>query len=45
MHWYYVEDGKQAGPITEIDLKTLVRLGTINDKTLVWHEGLADWKP
>jgi uncharacterized membrane protein len=43
MEWYYVEDGKRAGPITESDFRQLVSSGRITQKTLVWTSGMANW--
>jgi uncharacterized RDD family membrane protein YckC len=45
MQWYYVEDGKRIGPITEPDFRSLVSSGKITPKTLVWSAGMADWIP
>lgn len=44
MEWYYAQDGQQMGPINESKFETLVRIGAINRDTLVWHDGMADWK-
>src|SRR3954452_10134980 len=45
MEWYYVEAGKQAGPVTEADLDKLVSSGRIRADTLVWREGMPNWQP
>src|SRR6185436_3225687 len=45
MNWYYVEAGQQAGPVPESELDGLVRAGRIKADTLVWHEGMANWRP
>jgi len=45
MNWYYVEAGKQAGPVDDPQLEQLRQLGTIQMDTLVWHEGMGDWRP
>ena len=45
MNWYYVEQGKQIGPVSDEQLPTLVQSGTITADTLVWREGMADWLP
>jgi len=42
--WYYVEDGEQRGPVMEADLETLRRDGKVNQDTLVWREGMAQWQ-
>jgi hypothetical protein len=45
MDWYYVANGQQAGPVDETQLAELARTGAILFDTLVWHEGLANWRP
>jgi uncharacterized RDD family membrane protein YckC len=45
MQWFYTNAGKQAGPVGEENFARLVREGTIQPTTLVWHEGMADWEP
>jgi uncharacterized RDD family membrane protein YckC len=45
MNWYYVEEGQQAGPVTQAEFDALVRSGKIRADTLVWREGMAAWQP
>lgn len=45
MNWYYVEQGKQTGPVSDEQFSALFQSGTITLDTLVWREGLADWLP
>lgn len=45
MNWYYVQHGKQAGPVDDFQLEQLDAEGRIQDETLVWHEGMPNWKP
>ena len=45
MDWFYALNGRQNGPVTEAGLDELHRTGIINQDTLVWHSGLADWQP
>jgi uncharacterized RDD family membrane protein YckC len=45
MNWYYAEDGKQTGPVTEEQLDEMVRDGKLPSSALVWREGLANWQP
>jgi uncharacterized RDD family membrane protein YckC len=45
MKWYYVEQGQQTGPVSDVQLAELVRSGKITANTLVWREGLAEWQP
>ena len=44
MNWYYVEAGRQAGPVDEAGLSALVASGKIRADTLVWREGMANWQ-
>jgi uncharacterized RDD family membrane protein YckC len=45
MEWYYAEDGKQVGPLTDADFNRLVGEGKIAPDTLVWRAGLENWIP
>ena len=44
MNWYYVDEGKQAGPISDEQLDEMFRSGKIKPESLLWREGMADWK-
>lgn len=44
--WFYVKGGQQAGPISAPQVMEKVRSGEFKiAETLVWREGLANWKP
>jgi len=45
MNWYYVDQGKQAGPVDEAQFAQLRASGKIQEETLVWREGMANWQP
>jgi uncharacterized RDD family membrane protein YckC len=45
MSWYYVADGRQAGPVTEEQFRALVASGAVRAETLVWRAGMAAWTP
>lgn len=45
MNWYYVHAGKQAGPVDDAGLEQLRRVGTVQLDTLIWREGMAEWRP
>src|ERR1700744_1028991 len=45
MNWHYVEQGQQLGPVSDHQIMELDRAGKINSDTLVWHDGMSDWKP
>jgi uncharacterized membrane protein YjgN (DUF898 family) len=44
MEWYYAVDNEQIGPIDEGLFKDLINKGTITESTLVWNQGMEDWK-
>lgn len=44
--WYYATaDGQRHGPLADAQLRALADAGTIDPQTLVWREGLAQWRP
>ncbi|MDX2227362.1 MAG: DUF4339 domain-containing protein [Verrucomicrobiae bacterium] len=45
MDWYYIHNQQQTGPVTEGQLQTLIKDGTLSNSTLVWNAGMTDWKP
>jgi len=45
MNWYYVSESEQKGPVADTDFERLVQEGVVNASTLVWREGMADWRP
>jgi len=45
MVWYYVKDGARQGPVEEDEINRLVAQSIVTPTTLVWHEGMAEWKP
>ncbi len=45
MDLHYVKDGQRLGPVSGAELKALVNQGTIDEDTLVWSDGMADWTP
>ena len=44
MTWYYVKDGQAAGPVTDGELLSMLRLDSILPTTLVWKAGMAEWQ-
>jgi len=42
--WYYESNHQSVGPVSVEAIQELLRNGTINALTLVWQEGLPDWK-
>jgi len=45
MEWYYVLEGRQAGPVDNSEVKNLAITGVVQPNTLVWHKGLDHWQP
>lgn len=45
IQWYYADAGERHGPISPSEWESLVATGTITESTLVWHDGMDEWKP
>jgi uncharacterized membrane protein len=45
MQWWYADDNKPVGPISDEEFQALVTAGKIGAQTLVWHEGMENWQP
>lgn len=43
--WYHADEGRALGPVSELELKNLVRQGRVNPATLTWRPGQAWWEP
>jgi hypothetical protein len=43
--WYYSLGGQRIGPVSWSELSSLSNVGEIKDSTLVWREGMSDWRP
>ncbi len=43
--WYYGSNGNQHGPVEEAELRALIAAGAVGSQTLVWRDGMGDWKP
>jgi len=44
MEWFYATDGQRHGPVSETEFAGLVAAGTIGSSTLVWREGMSNWR-
>jgi uncharacterized RDD family membrane protein YckC len=44
MNWYYANGGEKQGPVDHAAFQRLASEGIIQQSTLVWHEGLAEWQ-
>ena len=42
---YYSGPNRQPVIVTETEIPALVANGTVRAESLVWMEGMADWKP
>ena len=45
MRWHYAVGSEQRGPVDDAELDRLVASGEVTPDTLVWHAGLAGWRP
>jgi hypothetical protein len=45
MNWYYALGTEREGPVTEEEFRRLAQQNVIQPATLVWSEGMAEWKP
>lgn len=44
MRWYFLSDKQDQIPTSEEQFPALAGQGVLRAQTLVWHEGMADWK-
>jgi hypothetical protein len=42
--WFYASQGQQRGPYPEVQLREFIARGAVTADTLVWSEGMADWR-
>jgi hypothetical protein len=43
--WYYSQNRQQMGPVSEEEMKSKLHTGLLVGNTLVWKDGMSDWKP
>ena len=43
--WYYTQNGQQAGPVDDAQLKGLLASGQVGASDMVWKDGMAAWQP
>lgn len=43
--WYIARDGKQHGPLSDVEMKTFVSHNYLRPTDLLWRPGMADWQP
>lgn len=44
MSWYYRQQGRTQGPVSESELDALVQNGTLSPGTFIWQKGLPQWQ-
>ena len=42
--WYIARDGKQHGPLTDIEMRTFVAHNYLRPSDLIWRPGMAEWQ-
>lgn len=45
IEWYLAREGKQVGPVSDLELRKIVELGHLRPTDLVWRQGLPEWTP
>ncbi len=43
--WYIARDGKQHGPLTDIEMRTFVAHSYLRPADLIWRPGMGEWLP
>jgi hypothetical protein len=43
--WFYASGGTRQGPVSESTLRTLIASGAVDARTLVWTQGMPNWRP
>lgn len=44
IQWFLARDGKQHGPLSDMELKKLIELGHLKPTDLLWRQGFSDWR-
>lgn len=45
IQWYIARDGKQHGPLSDVEMRTFVAQGHLKPTDLIWRPGFPDWRP
>ena len=45
VQWYIAREGKQHGPLTEVEMRTFVAHSYLRPSDLIWRAGMPDWLP
>ncbi|MCB9831338.1 MAG: DUF4339 domain-containing protein [Planctomycetes bacterium] len=43
--WFYEDRGNTAGPVSKAAILGLLATGNLRHESLVWTEGMSDWRP
>lgn len=44
IQWYIARDGKQHGPLTDIEMRTFIAHNYLRATDLIWRPGMAEWQ-
>ncbi|HEY8194464.1 MAG TPA: DUF4339 domain-containing protein [Hyphomicrobium sp.] len=44
IQWYIARDGKQHGPLTDVELRTFVAHSYLRQSDLIWRPGMNEWQ-
>jgi hypothetical protein len=45
IQWFIARDGKQHGPLSDVEMRKLLELGHLRQMDLIWKQGFPDWRP
>lgn len=45
MEWYYMDNERKVGPVTEKDMEELAKQGKVTSESKVWNEVASRWMP
>jgi hypothetical protein len=45
VQWYIARDGKQHGPLTDVEMRTFVAHNYLRASDLIWRPGMPEWQP
>ena len=45
VEWYLARDGRQYGPLSNLELLKLIDLGHLKPHDLLWRGGFSEWRP
>jgi len=44
IQWYLARDGKQHGPVSDVELRKLIEFSHLKPNDLIWRQGFSDWR-